>query len=123
MNVPVCFPALTVDVTENPQVETWEAPNPLCVCRIKEVAVLHSLKRRGLGLVVKPWDVAQLMLKVIWSLALSWSSSCPYPVLLRGAPGQERPGMHHSRGMMKHQAFKGDNTAIAVAWIAPVERH
>lgn len=89
MNVPACFPALTVDVTENPQVETWEAPNPLRVCRIKEVALLHSLKRKGLGLVVKPWDIAQLMLKVTWSLALSWSFISPLPCAAQGCP---RPG-------------------------------
>lgn len=78
VNVPVHFPALTV-VTETPQVETGEAPNPLRVCRIKEVAVLCSLNRRGLGSVVKPWDIAPLILKVIWSLVLSWAFVSPLP--------------------------------------------
>lgn len=86
MNVSVCFPALTDVVTETLQVETWEAPNPQCVCRIKEVAVLHSLNRRGLGLVVKPWDIAPLMLKVIWFLALSWALVSPLPCAAQGCP-------------------------------------
>lgn len=42
------------------------------------------------------------MLKVSWSLFLSWSISSSLPVLLRGAPGWERSGMHHSKGVMKH---------------------
>lgn len=80
---------LIVVVTETPQVETQVVPNPLCVCRIKEVAVLSSLNRRGLGLVVKIWDISQLMLKVIWSLVLSWALVSPLPCAAQGCP---RPG-------------------------------
>ena len=127
MNVPVYFPAMTVVATDDPQVESTSGfkPTRLCVCSIKEGAVLRSVNRMGLGLVFKPWDVAQWMLKVSRSLLLSWSISSPLPCAAQGClrPGETWHAPQQRDDETPQWAFKGDNTTRVVTWIAPVERH
>lgn len=92
MNVPVYFPAVTVAATENPQVESTRAfkPTRLCVCSIKEAAVLRSVKSVGLRLAFKARDVAQLMLKVSRSPWLSRPRQLSLALCCSGLPGVGR---------------------------------
>lgn len=118
VNVPVYIPATTVVATENPQVESTRRfkLRRLYVCSIKEVAVLRSVSRVGLGLVFQRWDVAHLMLKVSQSLSCSWSISSP--LLCAAAQGCPGPGETWHAAQQRDDglqwAFKGINSTRAV---------
>lgn len=113
--MPAYFPAVTAVATENAQVESTSGfkPTRICLRSVKEAAVLRPVNSMGLGLVFKPWDVAQLMLKVSLSLSLSWSGSSPWPCAAQGCP---RPGETWRTPQQRDDEtpqwdFRGDNTA------------